>query len=583
MFGSPPDRREDHPILDEASNVEALGKYRVLARLGRGGMGDVFLAVVDGLAGVNKLAVVKRLRNDFDASLVQMFVDEARLAAQLNHPNVVHTYEAGASPAGYYIAMEYLEGQPLNAVLARAREAAYALPASLGVYVAREALWGLHYAHELCDYEGRPLGIVHRDISPHNIFLTYAGEVKVVDFGIAKAASNSTVTAAGSVKGKARYMAPEQARGQTDRRADLFAMGVVLWEFVTGERLFKGNDYQVLLSLMSEPIPPASSLRPGLDPALDAVIARALKRAPERRYQTAEQMRSDLAACLPGEPAAAVATARQVLNDLFAGAREESRRRVRAYLARPTAAGGADASAARGPAPPDLKPSLSDMNDTSPQRPSVTTSVTPAGVALAESKRPASQWARVGALAALTVVGGATLAAVATRTHRSVAPAQAPESPPGPAASGPPTAPTAQAAAAPASKLAITLETEPPGAKVTLDGKALGASPVRIEVGRAGHAFVVSKEGFHSEEVFVDGAREAGDAITRLVPLKPQAEAPVAGERRRPASAPPRRQPASAEATGGRATATTPAPPALSVRVLSDEDPLKSKVKVVKD
>ncbi|HEU4539052.1 MAG TPA: serine/threonine-protein kinase [Polyangiaceae bacterium] len=590
MFRSPSEQREGQSFADEGGALESLGKYRIFARLGRGGMADVFLAVADGLLGVNKLAVLKRLRDNDDA-FVQMFVDEARLAAQLNHPNIVHTYEAGASPAGYYIAMEYLDGQPLNAVMSRARKMGHELPIALGLHVICEALRGLHYAHELTDYSGAPLNIVHRDVSPHNIFLTYAGDVKLVDFGIAKALSNSTVTATGVIKGKVRYMAPEQARGATDRRSDLFAVGVVLWELATGERLFKGDEVQALTALLGAPIPSASSARPGLDPALEAVIARALEKDPSRRYQTAEQMRDELLACLPRDQAAGAVVVRRELDELFAGVREESRRRVQACLSRPRPGSTGLTPVAPGvlyeyDGLPDLWHRVTETTDSVPRsvaiqsiRPSGPPSIPPGGLG--------PRWSRIGTIAAVGLLGAAALATLfvvlkAPGTDKQAGVMVMVPTPSAPA--HPPDGPVR------VSKFAFTLETEPSGAHVSLGGKPLGSSPVRVDLERVGHTFLVTKEGFQTQEVVVDAGREAGESGSRVVRLQPRARAEeprVTTRRYVPPPTPPRRSvaaPAGAEGRApGTATISTPAPSAARVRAITDEDATKDKVKVVTD
>src|SRR5580698_5191926 len=220
--------------------AQALRKYRLIAEIGRGGMADVFLAVAQGPAGFNKLVVIKRARLELeqDPDFLSMFLDEARLAARLNHPNVVQTHEVGQEGDRYFIAMEYLDGQPLNRIRARAG-ASFAT--DMQVRVLTDTLAGLHHAHELCDFDGTALGVVHRDATPQNVFVTYDGQVKVVDFGIAKAIDSSSETRTGTVKGKVTYMAPEQAKGErVDCRADIFAVGVMLWEGIAGRRMWKG-------------------------------------------------------------------------------------------------------------------------------------------------------------------------------------------------------------------------------------------------------------------------------------------------------------------------------------------------------
>src|SRR5437899_1360517 len=185
-----------------------MGKY---STLGSGGMADVFLALARGPQRVDKLVVIKRLHDPDDAELTRMFLDEARLGARLSHPNIVQTYEVAEAKGEYFIAMEYLEGQPLSELLRQLDARSIVLSQALVAHIAKEALRGLHYAHDFCDFDGTPLNIVHRDVSPHNLFVTYGGEVKLLDFGIAKATLNAARTESGVLKGKVRYMAPEQA------------------------------------------------------------------------------------------------------------------------------------------------------------------------------------------------------------------------------------------------------------------------------------------------------------------------------------------------------------------------------------
>src|SRR5450432_657141 len=196
------------------------GKFQLIAQLGKGGMGEVFLALLHGVQGVKKLVVIKRLLESIndDRAMRDLFLEEGRLAARLNHSNVVQTIEVGEEAGALYLSMEYLEGQPLNQVVRKL--GTDRIDPHIAARIISDVLCGLHYAHELRDYDGRPLNIVHRDMSPHNIFITYDGEVKIVDFGIAKAASQASKTEVGVFKGKVAYMAPEQATSDTtDRRA----------------------------------------------------------------------------------------------------------------------------------------------------------------------------------------------------------------------------------------------------------------------------------------------------------------------------------------------------------------------------
>ena len=273
----------------------SVGKYRFLLELGSGGMGDVFLAVAQGPAGFNKLQVIKRLRPELaeDPEFLAMFLNEARIAARLNHPNVVQTNEVSEHQDEYFIAMEYLEGQSLYSITKRALSAnKQRFPLAMHLHVLAEACEGLHYAHELADFDGTPLQLVHRDCSPQNIFVTYEGQVKVLDFGIAKAADSATFTRTGVLKGKVPYMPPEQLEGRfVDRRADIFAIGAMLWEAATGTRLWKGfNDIQIANRLQLGEIPRPREFEPTVDPKLDMLVMKALAPNPDHRFQTAAEL-----------------------------------------------------------------------------------------------------------------------------------------------------------------------------------------------------------------------------------------------------------------------------------------------------
>jgi serine/threonine-protein kinase len=281
-----------------AQPPETFGKYRIVATLGRGGMGEVYLAALQGPAGFNKLVVLKVMRDhvEGDERFKSMLLDEARLAARLRHPNVVQTLEVDEVEGRPLIAMEFLEGQPLNAVLAALRDRGERLETPIAARIVCEVLAGLHYAHELADFDGKPLGIVHRDATPHNIFVTYEGEVKLLDFGIAKATTNSAETEVGTVKGKVAYMAPEQARGLAlDRRADIFAVGLVLWETLTSKRLLEGDSTAAILDhLLHRSLLPVATQSPELDAGIQTILNRALEKNPDDRYKTAQEMRQAL-------------------------------------------------------------------------------------------------------------------------------------------------------------------------------------------------------------------------------------------------------------------------------------------------
>ncbi|WP_437651105.1 protein kinase domain-containing protein [Sorangium sp. So ce362] len=325
----------------EPTQTAIMGKYRPIAKLGRGGMGDVFLASARGPGSFNKLVVVKRHRGvgGDDEKVVSMFLDEAKLSARLNHPNIVQTYEVGMDETGYFTVMEYLEGQPLNGIMkavAQGEPGAAGFTRGVCVRIVADMLSGLHYAHELCDYDGTPLGIVHRDVSPHNIFVTYDGAVKLLDFGIAKASINTNHTETGKLKGKTSYMAPEQAVDSAgiDRRADIFVAGIVLWELLTRERLFGGDPVSALWKLAAvDEIQRPSLVHPDIPPALDAIVARALERDPAKRFATAQEMRAALEDYLhgTGEDAGSDEIGATMLG-MFAERRASMQRQVKAYI-----------------------------------------------------------------------------------------------------------------------------------------------------------------------------------------------------------------------------------------------------------
>jgi eukaryotic-like serine/threonine-protein kinase len=279
----------------------SLGRYRLIVGLGHGGMAVVHLAVMHAQGGFNKLLVIKQIHERYtvDPEVLGMFLDEARLAARLSHPNVVQTNEVGQDGERHFLTMEYLDGQPLNRIVWRMNGRG-GLPLHLHLRVLGDVLGGLHYAHELADYDGAPLGVVHRDVTPHNVFVTYDGTVKVVDFGIAKARDSATHTKVGIIKGKIAYMAPEQARGESvDRRADIFAVGVMLWEAVTGARPWKGlSELIILKSLLAGQFPSARALNPGIPARLEAILLKALASDRKSRYATAAEFQADIEAYL---------------------------------------------------------------------------------------------------------------------------------------------------------------------------------------------------------------------------------------------------------------------------------------------
>ncbi|MCB9658520.1 MAG: protein kinase [Sandaracinaceae bacterium] len=280
---------------NEARNMagRVLGRYEVLTQLASGGMAAVYIARAIGVAGFERLVAIKVLHPHlaYEEEFISMFLDEARLAARIRHPNVVPTLDISDSGGdGYFLVMEYIEGDHLGALLGRSAKQGRRLDTSLVMKIIIDALGGLGAAHSLTGDKGEPLNIVHRDVSPHNIMVGTDGISRLTDFGVAKAEVRMASTRAGQFKGKLSYMAPEQAStGEADQRSDLFSMGIILWESLTGRRLFRGeNNAATLAKILNDPIPMPSSLWPDLEP-FDALLEKALHRDPNLRFQTADE------------------------------------------------------------------------------------------------------------------------------------------------------------------------------------------------------------------------------------------------------------------------------------------------------
>ena len=327
-----------HVLSPMAGQYRVLSKYRLIARLGSGGMAEVFLAVTGNQRGFNKLQVLKVLRPDLPeqerADFVRMFQDEGRLAARLNHPNIVQSHEVGSDEGHEFIAMEYLEGQPLSNVQARAwRADEAAFPLELQLHVFCLVLEGLDYAHTLTDYDGRRLNIVHRDVSPQNVFITYSGHTKLVDFGIAKTLESSK-TRAGVVKGKVPYMSPEQVLcGAIDHRADLFSVGVMLWEAIACRHMHgTASVYEILRRLVQGELPPIREAVPEVPEQLERIVQRALSQKPEDRYPDASSFREDLVSFLEGRRKVTTREIGERVSQLFAEERREINEVIRSAM-----------------------------------------------------------------------------------------------------------------------------------------------------------------------------------------------------------------------------------------------------------
>ena len=274
------------------------GRIEPLIRLATGGMAEIWLARELGAAGLERFVVVKRLLPHLatDPSIVDMFVSEARFVARLVHPNVVQIHDLGEDDQGYFLVMEYVAGCSVRELAVAAERAFRKLPTSVAICIVEQACRGAHAAHELSDSAGNTLGLVHRDISPHNLMIGPSGDVKLLDFGIAKATALADATRTGSLKGKCTYMSPEQCQAKSiDRRSDIFSLGIVLWELLVGERLFhRDSEFASMEAIVSGDVPMPSEERAEIPVALDAVVAKALAKRPEDRWQTADALRRAL-------------------------------------------------------------------------------------------------------------------------------------------------------------------------------------------------------------------------------------------------------------------------------------------------
>jgi serine/threonine protein kinase len=339
---------------DPHAAPERLGRYHLLRKIAVGGMAEIYLARVTGAAGFEKNVVVKRILPQLAQSdeFYQMFLDEARIAATLQHPNVVQIYDAQNVGGEHFIAMEFLDGADLLTIRRVLAERRQGLPVQHSVFIVSGVASGLHYAHERRGLDGHPLEIVHRDVTPQNIILTREGGIKLVDFGIAKATNRLTTTGFGTLKGKLAYMSPEQCRSeQVDRRSDIYSLGIILFELTTGKRLYRGmTEYEVLKQVIETDVPAPSSLLPGYPADLEQVVLRALARDRDQRYPTALAFHQDLErfARSRGVVGSALALA-EFLSPLL----EEAERQVEERMQRRMAAG--DELAEPGATPPPGK------------------------------------------------------------------------------------------------------------------------------------------------------------------------------------------------------------------------------------
>jgi eukaryotic-like serine/threonine-protein kinase len=322
--------RDEATPTPQADTVKRFGRYTLIRRIAHGGMATLYLARLEGPEGFEKFYAIKKIHPHLaeEREFVAMFLDEARFASQIQHPNVVQIFELGEVAGEFFFAMEYLAGENLATVMKELALRSLPPPRPFIAHVIARVAAGLHAAHELRDPAGAPLGLVHRDVSPQNVLITYDGLVKLLDFGIAKAAGRLSRTATGELKGKYAYMAPEQIiRNDVDRRTDIFSLGIVLYEATTMERLFKDETEVLTLERVARcDVPPPREFDPGYPPELEAIVLRTLRRDPGERYQTAAALADDLDAYVDSAARVDAAALASWMSEIFPERAEEKRR-----------------------------------------------------------------------------------------------------------------------------------------------------------------------------------------------------------------------------------------------------------------
>jgi len=513
------------------------GKYVLVRKLAMGGMAEVFKAKTAGAEGFEKDVVIKRILPHFteDESFVKMFIDEASITSKLQHANIVQIFDFDVCEGSYYIAMEIVEGEDLKKVIDVGIKSGKPLSTAQTVWLMMELSKGLHYAHTK-EHKGQPLNIVHRDISPHNAMVSYNGEVKLMDFGIAKAAQRSTKTMAGTVKGKVAYMSPEQARGKNlDGRSDLFALGIMMWEMLTAKRLFLGDsDFETLTAVLKNDAPPPSSLNPKVPKDLDEIVLKALKKDRDERYASVEAFARDLTRWYYSNVTDLEAESlKKYMHDVFAGPIADLKRLTEEERGLPAPGGGQMAQSERTMAMPasDLGPAPAEFSQSRPvQRHSTASSMQamqPGTGSYAQAPQMTSMTGAYGAGAGVQPVqqkskawlwillvlllggGGAAAAIILTQGGGSGGSAGGQQQ-----ATNQATAPTP-----PKETAEVVLDITPRTAKVKVDGKAADEKVTGLEQGTSVKV-EVEAEGYESQSQIVTLEKKSNIVKIELVKKK---------------------------------------------------------------
>ena len=512
-----------------------VGRYEVVGPLATGGMAEILLGRIVGPSGFQRPVVIKRILPHLarEKGFVEMFLDEARIVAGIRHPNVVQVHELGHEGDELFLAMEYLEGESVAGLVKRLRAHDEQLDLSLVAHIVAEACGGLHAAHELVDPEGNKQNVVHRDVSPQNVFITYSGEVKILDFGIAVAADRVTRTETGTFKGKFEYSSPEQCKGQAlDRRSDVFALGILLFEMATGKRLFKRHGQLATLRAICElPLLRPSEVMPDFPAVLEDIVMRALDRDPEKRYPTALAMRRDLLAAVRDLSVEVAPEERlgSVMHRLFADRVTEKAAMLRRVEA------GAEVDDIPAPETDDSIeiPMAFDSCSTPPPADLPATLVV--AMQAEEPQRAATRRRRApfalataGALAVL-LLGTVGLVVASRRATAQVSTAapdlRAPESPPNASATG--AAPAPPAVSSLPAEVVIRIETTPAKAHVFLGGEERGLSPVELRMPRGTdiREVEIRRDGYQTQHEKVAPETDQKIKLT-LVATAPKGAAP---------------------------------------------------------
>jgi serine/threonine protein kinase len=493
------------------------GKYTLFERIGRGGMADVYKGRIQGPAGFERVFVIKRILPHLsdEPTFIKMFVEEAKLSARLNHPNIVQIFELGAVEGEYFISMEYIRGRDLAETMRAIWKTMGPPRPEVVAYIGREACRALSYAHHLTDDNGRPLRMIHRDVSPSNIMMSYEGAVKLLDFGIAKALGEAPeTTKSGTMKGKYAYMAPEQTEGEdVDARIDIFSCGIVLHEVLTGRRLFKGaNDVQTIERVRRCEVPRPSLQNPLCPPELDAILLKALARNRDDRFSDAAEMAD-------------------ALDDVVHAARfQPSHLAHLLYELFPIEGGAAPTARPTTQTSSHITGSSVPSSMRSPTVPPVTRTVPPplsASTADELSIKPKTRWGVPVAAAVALAAGGLILWKGPQLRQKGDAPA-------------------VTSAGDPARRFHVFVKSEPAGADIYFAGnmRPVAATPVALPIdlnGVASVKIILRKSGYEDFEQFISTDDPVSINLIPMGEVPPMAEDPdedsAASKRRRPKKA----------------------------------------------